>query len=230
MSLHWEDPLIGNLESRAFRREKLHQDPSRDVTFGSIRATSCQMCLASSVARRSRAATGQPPAPSPGSATATCSSTTSAYWPPTMTPPKCSTCSSTPPANAAPSRSLATPTPPGSTRSGHRYAEGARCPHGRNRAGAPGRIARLDADHEFPDRGCRGSPAADVVPFAGDQSLVPGEQRRRGHREHLAPSAPGIGRDCAASHSRPAAWCGPGRSCGSSSRHAAMNRSSRRIR
>src|ERR1022692_1801614 len=96
MSLHWEDPLIGNFGSRAFRREKLHQDPAQDVTFGSIRVTSCQACLASSAAHRSRAATGQSPAPSPGSAAATCSSSAiSAYWPPTMTPPKRSTCSST---------------------------------------------------------------------------------------------------------------------------------------
>jgi hypothetical protein len=30
-----------------------------------------------------------------------------------------------------------------------------------------------------------------VVPFALGQAPVPGEQRRRGHREHLGPSAPG---------------------------------------
>ncbi len=31
----------------AFKREKLHQNPSRDMTFGSIRATTCQACLVS---------------------------------------------------------------------------------------------------------------------------------------------------------------------------------------
>jgi hypothetical protein len=48
---------------------------------------------------------------------------------------------------------------------------------------------------ELADRGCRGrpprTPAAGVVPFARDQPPVPGEQRRRGHREHLAPPAAG---------------------------------------
>ena len=59
----------------------------------------------------------------------------------------------------------------------------------------PRRIVRRDADHELADRGCRGRPSgtppAGVVPFACDQSPVPGEQRRRGHREHLAPPLPG---------------------------------------
>ncbi len=59
----------------------------------------------------------------------------------------------------------------------------------------PGRVVDRHADHELVDRGCRGRPAgtppAGVIPFAGDQSPVPGQQRRRGHREHLAPPAPG---------------------------------------
>ena len=59
----------------------------------------------------------------------------------------------------------------------------------------PRRILRRHADHELADRGCRGrppgTPPAGVVPFACDQPPVPGEQRRRGHREHLAPPAAG---------------------------------------
>jgi hypothetical protein len=59
----------------------------------------------------------------------------------------------------------------------------------------PRRIVGRDADHEFPDRGCggrsSGSPPAGVVPFAGDQAPMPGEQRRRGHHEHLTPPAAG---------------------------------------
>ena len=59
----------------------------------------------------------------------------------------------------------------------------------------PRRIAGRDADHEFPDCGCcgrsSGSPPAGVVPFAGDQAPVPGEQRRRGHHEHLTPPSAG---------------------------------------
>ena len=38
MSLHREDPLIGNLESRASKTQKLHQNQSRDTAFGLIRA------------------------------------------------------------------------------------------------------------------------------------------------------------------------------------------------
>ena len=57
---------------------------------------------------------------------------------------------------------------------------------------SPGRIVRRDADHELPDRGCRRRPTgmapAGVIPRAGDQPPVPGKQRRRGHREHRAPS------------------------------------------
>ena len=34
-------------------------------------------------------------------------------------------------------------------------------------------------------------PPAGVVPFACDQAPVPGQQRRRGHREHLALPLPG---------------------------------------
>ena len=60
---------------------------------------------------------------------------------------------------------------------------------------SPGRIVDGHADNELADRGCRarpsGTPTGRVVPSACDQLSVPGEQRRRGHREHLAPSAPG---------------------------------------
>jgi hypothetical protein len=60
---------------------------------------------------------------------------------------------------------------------------------------APGRILRRHADHERADRGCGGRPAgtplAGVVPFTCDEPSVPGEQRRRGHREHLTPAVPG---------------------------------------
>ena len=59
----------------------------------------------------------------------------------------------------------------------------------------PRGVLRRDADHELADRGCRGrpprTPAARVVPLARDQPTVPGEQRRRCHREHLAPPAAG---------------------------------------
>ena len=59
----------------------------------------------------------------------------------------------------------------------------------------PRRIVRRHLDHEHPDRGYRrrpsGTPAARVVPSARDQPPVPGEQRRRGHREHLTPPAAG---------------------------------------
>src|ERR1035441_7239669 len=52
-------------------------------------------------------------------------------------------------------------------------------------------VVRSDADHELADRGCRRRPAgglsAGVVPFSCDQPPVPGEQRRRGNREHVAP-------------------------------------------
>ena len=55
------------------------------------------------------------------------------------------------------------------------------------------RVVRGRADHELVDRGCRGRssgmPSARVVPFARGQ--VPGEQCRRGYREHLAPPVPG---------------------------------------
>jgi hypothetical protein len=36
-----------------------------------------------------------------------------------------------------------------------------------------------------------GTSPTRVVPFAPDQSPVPGEQRCRGHREYVAPSPPG---------------------------------------
>jgi len=60
---------------------------------------------------------------------------------------------------------------------------------------APGGIVRGDADHELADRGCRGrpsgTPSARIVPFTCDQPPVPGQQRRRSHREHLSPAMPG---------------------------------------
>jgi hypothetical protein len=56
----------------------------------------------------------------------------------------------------------------------------------------PGVLCR-DADHELADRRRCGrpprTPAARLVPLARDQPPVPGEQRRRGHREHLTPPA-----------------------------------------
>ena len=59
----------------------------------------------------------------------------------------------------------------------------------------PPRIVRRHADHEPADRGYRGrssgTPPVRVVPFACDQPPVPGQQRRRGHCEHLAPPAAG---------------------------------------
>ena len=59
----------------------------------------------------------------------------------------------------------------------------------------PARIVGCHADHELADRGCRGRPSgtppAGVVPLAGDQPSVPGEQRRGGHREDLTPPVPG---------------------------------------
>jgi hypothetical protein len=59
----------------------------------------------------------------------------------------------------------------------------------------PRRIVCRDADDELPDRGLRGRPSGTppvrVIPFACDQAPVPGEQRRRGHREHLGPPLPG---------------------------------------
>src|SRR6266516_4922555 len=59
----------------------------------------------------------------------------------------------------------------------------------------PGRVVDSHADHELADRGCRGrpprTPPARVIPVACDQPPVPGEQCRRGHREHFIPPAPG---------------------------------------
>ena len=56
-------------------------------------------------------------------------------------------------------------------------------------------VVRSDADHELADCGCRrrpaGGPSAGVVPFTCGQLPVPGEQRRRGNREHLAPLSAG---------------------------------------
>ncbi len=58
----------------------------------------------------------------------------------------------------------------------------------------PRRILR-HADHELPDYGRRrrpaGTPSAGVVPFTCYQPPMPGKQRRRGHREHVAPPTTG---------------------------------------
>jgi hypothetical protein len=59
----------------------------------------------------------------------------------------------------------------------------------------PRRVICRHPDHELADRGCRGrppgTPSARVTPLACDQPSAPGQQCRRGHREHLAPSPPG---------------------------------------
>jgi hypothetical protein len=59
----------------------------------------------------------------------------------------------------------------------------------------PRGVFRRHADHELPDRGCRGRssrmPPVRVVPLAADETPVPGEQRRRGHHEHLTPPSAG---------------------------------------
>ena len=59
----------------------------------------------------------------------------------------------------------------------------------------PGRVVVGHADHELADRSRRGrssgTPPVRVIPLACDQSAVPGEQRRRGHHEHLGPPLPG---------------------------------------
>jgi len=59
----------------------------------------------------------------------------------------------------------------------------------------PRRVVGRDADDELADRGWRGRPPGPppvrVIPFACDQAPVPGEQSRRGHREHLGPPLPG---------------------------------------
>ena len=65
----------------------------------------------------------------------------------------------------------------------------------------PHGIIGRDANHQLADRSCRGrppgTPAAGVVPLAYDQPPVPGEQRRRYHREHLAsPAAGNQSRQC----------------------------------
>jgi hypothetical protein len=58
----------------------------------------------------------------------------------------------------------------------------------------PRRVICCHADHELADRGCRGrppgTPSARVIPLACGQPPVPGQQCRRGHREHLTPSPP----------------------------------------
>jgi hypothetical protein len=72
----------------------------------------------------------------------------------------------------------------------------------------PGWIVRRDADHERAAARCCGRPsgtlAAAVVPCAGDQSPVPGEQRRRVTANTSPHRRRGITRDRAASHSRSA--------------------------
>jgi hypothetical protein len=87
-----------------------------------------------------------------------------------------------------------------------------------------GRIVDGHADHELADRGCRGRPAgtppAGVVPSAGDQPPVPGEQCRRGHHEHLLPSTGPAGTAPRATAGRPAG-SGPGRSGGAAPRSGA---------
>jgi hypothetical protein len=59
----------------------------------------------------------------------------------------------------------------------------------------PRRIVRGHADHELADRSRRGrasgTPPARVIPLACDQAPVPGQERRRGHREQLGPPLPG---------------------------------------
>jgi hypothetical protein len=74
----------------------------------------------------------------------------------------------------------------------------------------PPRVVRRDADDELADRGCRGrppgTPPAGVVPFAGDQAPVPGQQRRRGHREHLAAPVPRNQPGQCGKHNRSAGW------------------------
>jgi len=59
----------------------------------------------------------------------------------------------------------------------------------------PRRVVRGHADHELADRSRRGrssgTPPAGVIPCACGQAPVPGQERRRGHREYLAPSARG---------------------------------------
>ena len=65
------------------------------------------------------------------------------------------------------------------------------------------------ADHELADRSRPGrppgTPAFSCNPTC-DPPAVPGQERRRGHREHLVPPASGISRDSAASHSRSPGW------------------------
>ena len=60
---------------------------------------------------------------------------------------------------------------------------------------SPRRIVLRHADYELADRSRRGrpsgAPTARVIPLACHQAPVPGQERRRGHREHLAPPPPG---------------------------------------
>ena len=77
---------------------------------------------------------------------------------------------------------------------------------GRDRMAGPGKLTlhppvpprgalRRDADHELADPGRRGrppgTPPARIIPLARDKPPVPGQQRCRGHRGHLAPPGPG---------------------------------------
>jgi hypothetical protein len=59
----------------------------------------------------------------------------------------------------------------------------------------PARIVGRHADHKRADHGGRGRPPGTpplaVVPLTCDQPPVPGERRRRGHSEHLTPTAAG---------------------------------------
>jgi hypothetical protein len=75
----------------------------------------------------------------------------------------------------------------------------------------PRGVLRRDADHELADRCRRGRPpgttTARIVPLMRDQPTMPGQQRRRGHQEHVAPPPAGDpSRDNAASNSRSAGW------------------------
>jgi hypothetical protein len=75
---------------------------------------------------------------------------------------------------------------------------------------SPRRIVLGHADYELADRSRRGRPSgpptARVIPLACHQAPVPDQERRRGHREYLAPPPPGISQDSAASHSRSPGW------------------------
>ncbi len=107
----------------------------------------------------------------------------------------------------------------GGVRGRSRHHAGSATPCGRDRVAEfdefalhapvpPRRVVRRDADHELADRGCRGRPSGPppvrVVPFAGDQSPVPGQQRAGVTAKTSPHRRRGIRRDSAASHSRSA--------------------------